>query len=150
MDHAKDDPAAAYRGGFPGQRQDGAQYRVRQVRGAGGIRERLVRQCQYSGRLRVVPGFQPPRIRCRTSRAARRPTCSNPFPADSNALQLPIAKTLGPTPNVGNASNWPDQNYRAQINDRVNFTLMQEVPGQFKVDATWFMNIGTHVGTTCR
>ena len=71
---------------------------------------------------------------------------ANPFPADSNPLQLPIGKSLGPYTNVGNASNWPDQNYRAQINDRVNFTIMREIPGQFKVDATWFMNIGRNVG----
>jgi Carboxypeptidase regulatory-like domain len=70
---------------------------------------------------------------------------ANPFPADSNPLQLPIGKSLGANTNLGNPANWPDQNYRAQINDRVNFTIMREAPGQFKVDATWFMNIGRHV-----
>lgn len=73
---------------------------------------------------------------------------SNPFPAsgpNANPLQLPIGKSLGPYTNVGNAANWPDQNYRAQINDRVNFTIMREVPGSFKLDATWFMNIGRYV-----
>jgi hypothetical protein len=69
---------------------------------------------------------------------------SNPFP--NNSLQLPIAKTLGGNTNVGNAANWPTQDYVAQTNDRINFTLMREIPGQFKVDATWFMNIGRHVG----
>ena len=70
---------------------------------------------------------------------------ANPFPADSNAIQLPIGKSLGPYTNIGNVANWPDQNYRAQTNDRINFTLMREVPGRFKVDATWFMNFGRHV-----
>jgi hypothetical protein len=70
---------------------------------------------------------------------------SNPFPSDSNPLQLPIGKSLGPYTNVGNAINWADQNYNPQINDRVNFTIMREVPGQFKVDATWFMNFGRNV-----
>jgi hypothetical protein len=70
---------------------------------------------------------------------------SNPFPADSNPIQLPVGRSLGPYTNVGNASNWADQNYRAQTNDRVNFTIMREIPGQFKVDATWFMNFGRHV-----
>jgi hypothetical protein len=70
---------------------------------------------------------------------------SNPFPPESNPIQLPIGKSLGPYTNAGKAANWPDQNYRAQINDRVNFTIMSEIPGQFKVDATWFMNIGRHV-----
>jgi hypothetical protein len=70
---------------------------------------------------------------------------SNPFPADSNPVQLPIGKNLGAYTNIGNAANWPDQNYRAQTNDRMNFTLMREIRGQFKVDATWFINIGRHV-----
>jgi hypothetical protein len=70
---------------------------------------------------------------------------SNPFPANSNPLQLPIGRGLGAYTNVGNAANWPDQNYRAQINDRINFTIMREIPGDFKVDATWFMNFGRDV-----
>ncbi len=69
---------------------------------------------------------------------------SNPFPAGSNPLQLPIGKSLGAYTNVGNPANWADQNYRAQTNDRVNFTIMREIPGQFKVDATWFLNFGRH------
>jgi hypothetical protein len=70
---------------------------------------------------------------------------SNPFPANSNPLQEPIGRSLGAYTNVGNPANWADQNYRPQINDRINFTLMREIPGQFKVDATWFMNFGRHV-----
>ncbi|MFN7936258.1 MAG: TonB-dependent receptor [Bryobacteraceae bacterium] len=70
---------------------------------------------------------------------------ANPFPASSNPLQLPIGKTLGAYTNVGNAANWASQEYRAQVNDRINFTIMREVPGQFKVDATYFVNIGRDV-----
>jgi hypothetical protein len=70
---------------------------------------------------------------------------ANPFPANSNPLQLPIGKSLGPYTNVGNAANWANQNYRQQINDRINFTIMREIPGDFKVDATWFMNVGRNV-----
>ncbi|MCC6343386.1 MAG: TonB-dependent receptor [Bryobacterales bacterium] len=70
---------------------------------------------------------------------------SNPFPASSNPLQLPIGKTLGQYTNVGNPANWPNQNYQPQINDRINFTIMREIPGQFKVDATWFINVGRNV-----
>jgi hypothetical protein len=70
---------------------------------------------------------------------------TDPFPTGSNPVQLPIGKGLGAFTNLGNAANWADQNYRAQTNDRINFTLMREVPGRFKVDATWFMNIGRHV-----
>ncbi|MBI4908027.1 MAG: carboxypeptidase regulatory-like domain-containing protein [Acidobacteria bacterium] len=69
---------------------------------------------------------------------------SNPFPSN-NPLQLPIAKSLGPYTQVGNGANWASQDYKAQINDRINFTIMREVPGQFKVDATWFVNIGRYV-----
>jgi hypothetical protein len=71
---------------------------------------------------------------------------SNPFPAESNPLQLPIGKSLGAYTNVGNPANWAAQNYRTQINDRMNLTIMREIPGQFKVDATWFMNFGRNVG----
>ncbi|MBI2685858.1 MAG: carboxypeptidase regulatory-like domain-containing protein [Acidobacteria bacterium] len=71
---------------------------------------------------------------------------ANPFPAGSNPLQLPIGKSLGAYTNVGLSANWPDQNSRVAINDRVNFTLMRELPGQFKVDATWFLNYGRNVG----
>ncbi|MBI1791529.1 MAG: carboxypeptidase regulatory-like domain-containing protein [Acidobacteria bacterium] len=70
---------------------------------------------------------------------------ANPFPANGNPLQMPLGKGLGAFTNVGNPANWPDQNYRAQTNDRVNFTLMREIPGHFKVDATWFLNFGRHV-----
>lgn len=70
---------------------------------------------------------------------------ANPFPAGSNPLQLPIGKSLGVYTNVGNATNWASQNTRVQINDRVNFTLMRELPGEVKVDATWFMHFGKYV-----
>src|SRR6185295_15016202 len=71
---------------------------------------------------------------------------ADPFPANSNPLQMPIAKTLGAYTNVGNPANWPSQSYQAQTNDRLNVTLMREVPGHFKVDTTWFLNFGRHVG----
>ena len=70
---------------------------------------------------------------------------SNPFPAGSNPLQLPIGKSLGVYTNVGAAANWPMQRNRAEVNDRINFTIMREIPGQFKLDATWFLNFGRNV-----
>jgi hypothetical protein len=73
---------------------------------------------------------------------------SDPFPAGSNPLQQPIGKSHGVYHNVGNAVNFPDQNYRAQINDRINFTVMRELAGSFKVDGTWFMNLGRDVAHT--
>ncbi len=73
---------------------------------------------------------------------------ANPFPANGNPIQLPVGRGLGAYTNVGNAATWASQDYRAQTNDRINFTLMREIPGQFKVDATWFLNFGRHVPFT--
>jgi hypothetical protein len=74
---------------------------------------------------------------------------SNPFPSggpNANPLQLPIGRSLGPYTQVGNSANWAfNDGYKQQVNDRINFTIMREIPGQFKVDATWFMNIGRNV-----
>jgi hypothetical protein len=73
---------------------------------------------------------------------------ADPFPSATNPLQPAIGKGFGPYTNAGNAVVFPDQDFRAQINDRINFTVMREIPGQFKVDATWFMNIGRHAPYT--
>ncbi|MCC6590051.1 MAG: carboxypeptidase regulatory-like domain-containing protein [Bryobacterales bacterium] len=69
---------------------------------------------------------------------------NDPFPA-GNPIQQPIAKSYGGQTNLGNSINWANQNYRTPINDRVNFTIMREIPGDFKVDATWFMNFGRNM-----
>jgi hypothetical protein len=69
----------------------------------------------------------------------------DPFPAGRNPLQPVMGKGFGPYTNVGNAVSYVDQDYRTQVNDRINFTIMREIPGQFKVDATWFVNIGRDV-----
>lgn len=69
---------------------------------------------------------------------------SNPFPS-GNPIQQPIGKGLGAFTNVGNSTNWATQDFKTQINDRINFTIMREIPAQFKVDATWFMNFGRNV-----
>jgi hypothetical protein len=71
---------------------------------------------------------------------------SNPFPNDRNPLQQAPGKGFGRYTDLGNANSWWDQRYRSQINDRFNFTIMREVPGQFKVDATYFFNFGRYVG----
>jgi hypothetical protein len=57
---------------------------------------------------------------------------SNPFPANSNPLQLPIGKSLGAYTNVGNAANWVDQNYRQQVNDRINSPSCARFPASSK------------------
>ena len=77
-------------------------------------------------------------------------TLANPFPSTRIRFCCRSARVTGRirmsvTPRL----NWPDQNYRAQTNDRMNFTIMREIPGQFKVDATWFMNFGRNVPQIC-
>jgi hypothetical protein len=59
-----------------------------------------------------------------------------------------VGKSYGVYTNLGNSVNFVDQDYHAQVNDRYNLTVMRQVPGGFKVDATWFMNFGRHVPHT--
>jgi hypothetical protein len=116
-----------------------ARYVVPVVVGQGNTSANTLAACQW------CPGFNQTSTPLPFVEGRPRAFLSNPFPADSNPLQLPIGKSLGPYTNVGNPINWADQDYKAQTNDRVNFTIMREIPGQFKVDATWFMSIGRQV-----
>ena len=116
-----------------------ARYVVPIVTGQGNTSANTLAACEW------CPGFSQTSTPLPFVEGRPQAYLSNPFPANSNPLQLPIGKSLGAYTNVGNAANWADQNYHAQINDRINFTIMREIPGQFKVDATWFMNIGRYV-----
>ena len=116
-----------------------ARYAVPTVTGQGNTSANTLAACVW------CPGFSQTSTPLPFVEGRPQAFLSNPFPASSNPLQLPIAKSLGPYTNVGNATNWADQSNNAQINDRINFTIMREIPGQFKVDATWFMNIGRYV-----
>ncbi|MGH9675091.1 MAG: carboxypeptidase regulatory-like domain-containing protein [Bryobacteraceae bacterium] len=116
-----------------------ARYVVPVVTGGGTTSANTLAACQW------CPGFNQTSNPLPNVEGRPQAFLSDPFPANSNPLQLPIGKSLGPYTNVGNPANWPDQNFRAQTNDRVNFTIMREIPGQFKVDVTWFMNFGRHV-----
>ena len=127
------------------QRQDGRQYRLRALRGAG--------RSPATARTAAPILSQPARgardstrhpLRCPSSKAGRRHIC----PILSRRFESsPVADRQEPRSvhQCRQPANWADQNYRAQINDRINFTIMREIPGQFKVDATWFMNIGRNV-----
>jgi hypothetical protein len=117
-----------------------ARYVVPVVVGQGNTSANTLSACQW------CPGFNQTSTPLPFVEGRPRAVLSNPFPNDSNPLQLPIGKSLGPYTNVGfAAANWAFQDYKAQTNDRVNFTIMREIPGEFKVDATWFMSIGRHV-----
>jgi hypothetical protein len=116
-----------------------ARYAVPVVVGQGTTSANTLAACQW------CPGFNQTSLPLPFVEGRPQAYLSNPFPASSNPLQLPIGKSLGAYTNVGNVTNWANQDYRQQINDRINFTIMREIPGQFKVDATWFMNIGRNV-----
>jgi hypothetical protein len=70
---------------------------------------------------------------------------SDPFPAGSNPLILPVGKTLGRYTNIGNAARWSQQDFKAPVNDRFNFTVERELPANIKLDVTYFMNLGRNV-----
>ena len=66
---------------------------------------------------------------------------ANPFPSSRIRFNCRLARVSAPTLTSATAIELGRiRDYRAQINDRINFTIMREIPGQFKVDATWFMN----------
>ena len=70
-------------------------------------------------------------------------TISNPYPASSNPL-LPILGT-GYGGNLGRGGQsllWYDQNQQKARNDRFNFNVQRQIPGQVVVSGTYFLNIG--------
>jgi hypothetical protein len=73
---------------------------------------------------------------------------SDPFPASSNPLIPVVGRGFGVNTNLGGAATFAAQNYKPGINDRINFTLQRELPGNFKGDATFFMNIGRNMEYT--
>jgi hypothetical protein len=70
---------------------------------------------------------------------------SDPFPSGANPLILPSGKAFGRYTNLGNDARWAQQNLKAPVNDRINFTLERELPNQIKLDVTYFMNIGSNL-----
>jgi hypothetical protein len=76
-------------------------------------------------------------------------TLSNPFPA-TNPLITPVGRAYGRYTNLGSTSttSWYKQDLRPGINDRVNLSFQRQLPGQFAVDVTWFMNFGHDYGYT--
>jgi len=70
-------------------------------------------------------------------------TISNPYPASTNPL-LPILGT-GFGGNLGRGGQpllWYDQNQQKARNDRFNFNVQRQLPGQIVVSGTYFLNIG--------
>jgi len=70
-------------------------------------------------------------------------TISNPYPASSNPL-LPILGT-GYGGNLGRGGQsllWYNQNQQKARNDRINFNIQRQLPGQIVVSGTYFINLG--------
>jgi hypothetical protein len=70
-----------------------------------------------------------------------RASLSDPFPAN-NPLVLPIGRTYGRYMNLGDNAEWFKQNLRPPKNDRFDFSLQRQIPGDILLDVTYFMNLG--------
>jgi len=67
---------------------------------------------------------------------------SNPFPAGRNPLVPVVGRGFGVNTNLGGTATFAAQNFQPGINDRLNFSLQRELPGKFKGDFTYFINLG--------
>lgn len=66
---------------------------------------------------------------------------NDPFPA-SNPLILPVGQARGRFTDLGDTASWNEQELRTAVNDRYNFSLQRQLPGQIHFDGTFFINIG--------
>ena len=69
---------------------------------------------------------------------------ADPFPA-TNPLILPTAKSLGRYQNLGASSSWNNQELKSIISDRLSFSIQRQLPQQFRLDATYLLNLSTNV-----
>jgi hypothetical protein len=70
---------------------------------------------------------------------------SDPFPT-TNPLLLPPGKSLGRYTQLGSeTSHWFNQNLKVPINDRFNFSIQRQLPGNMVFDGTFFMHRGHNV-----
>ncbi len=69
---------------------------------------------------------------------------SNPFPASTNPLLLPVGKKYGRYTNLGNTgtSDWMNQDFKTAMNERFNITYQRALPWGFRSDTTFFANVG--------
>ena len=72
---------------------------------------------------------------------------SNPFPS-TNPIIAPVGKALGRYTNLGGSTTWFNQDYKAGVNDRINFSLQRQLPWHLAVDATFYMNLGHDLSLT--
>jgi len=70
-------------------------------------------------------------------------TISNPYPTNINPLLPILGKGYGGNLGRGGQSLlWYNQNQQKARNDRFNFNLQRQIPGQIVVSGTYFLNIG--------
>ncbi len=62
-----------------------------------------------------------------------------------NPLQPAVGKGFGEATNLGNAASWDYQRFNAQVNDRINVTVQRQLPANFKLDSTYFFNLGRNL-----
>ncbi len=67
---------------------------------------------------------------------------SDPFP---NGLTPVTGKSYGRYTNLGTSANWYQQDFNPGVNDRFNFSIQRQLPGQILADITFFMNIGRNL-----
>lgn len=73
---------------------------------------------------------------------------SDPFPADSNPLIPVVGKSLGRYTNLAGSVAWDFQDLKTQTNDRFNFSVQRQMPGDIVLDVTFFMNLGSNLPYT--
>ena len=92
------------------------------------------------------PGFEIENSPLNSDNGTPRATFSDPFPStgeNANPLPEPNGQRFGRFATAGsNEAVAFNQDWRAGINDRINFTLQQEIMARIVVDATFFTNFG--------
>jgi hypothetical protein len=72
---------------------------------------------------------------------------SNPFPA-TNPLILPTGSSLGRYQNLGSSATWEAQDFNTGTSDRINLSVQRQLPLQFNMDVTYFLNLGHNLPYT--
>ena len=72
---------------------------------------------------------------------------TDPFPS-TNPLILPTGSSLGRYQNLGASANWEAQDFLTGVSDRLNFSIQRQLPMQFYLDATYFLNLGHNLPYT--
>ncbi|MCC6859303.1 MAG: carboxypeptidase regulatory-like domain-containing protein, partial [Bryobacterales bacterium] len=91
----------------------------------------------YSARTNVAPAIN----------GVPQAVLSNPFPS-TYPLTLPLEKSLGRYTNLGDPVAFYEQDMRTGVNDRWNFSIQRQLPGQIHFDGTFFMNFGHNLPYT--